>query len=263
MRRAAGWLSLLLTLLVVGPLRAQTEGGGEALPATEAPAPPAEPASVDGIGAGETTVEATPVESAEGSGAAADEEKTFDLKVKGLEERVTDLKERIYRTKARLLLLQETVISDNLTSGAKAVLIHRNEMGASFVVESVTYALDGAPIYTKVDTGGELDRQEEIEIFNGRIVPGNHQITARVVLRGSGFGVFSYLEGYKFTVQSSYTFNAEGGKTTQLKIVSYEKGGITTDLKDRPAIKYDETTSKDQPKRKLRGGKSKDEGTEK
>ncbi len=266
MRRTAPWsqgrslLRLSLLLLVFGVsanasiAHAQAEtpevgAEGTDLPATDTGVAP------EGS-TGESTVDAAPPTSTQ---VTADEEKTFDLKVKGLEERVTDLKERIYRTKARLLLLQETVISDNLTSGAKAVLVHRNEMGASFVLESVTYALDGAPIYTKVDTGGELDRQEEIEIFNGRIVPGNHQITARVVLRGSGFGVFSYLEGYKFTVQSSYTFNAEGGKITQVKIVSYERGGITTDLKDRPAIKYDEATSKDQPRRKLRRGRS---GTE-
>jgi hypothetical protein len=51
--------------------------------------------------------------------------------------------------------------------------------------------------------------------------------------------VFSYLEGYKFTVSSSYTFSAEPGKVTTVKVVGYEKGGITTDLKDRPAVRYD------------------------
>lgn len=177
---------------------------------------------------------------------------TFELKVKSLEERVTDLKEKIYRTKARLLQLQEAVLSDQLTAGAKAVLIHRNEMGASFVMESVAYALDGAPIFTKVDNDGDLDEQEEIEIFNGRIVPGNHQISVKVKLRGSGFGVFSYLDGYKFTVSSSYTFNAEGGKSTEVKIVSFEKGNITTDLKDRPAVRYEEERTKDLPRRSPR-----------
>ncbi|HEY1908155.1 MAG TPA: dihydrolipoamide acetyltransferase, partial [Myxococcaceae bacterium] len=43
----------------------------------------------------------------------------------------------------------------------------------------------------------------------------------------------------KFTVSSSYTFSAEPGKVTTVKVVGYEKGGITTDLKDRPAVRYD------------------------
>ena len=67
----------------------------------------------------------------------------------------------------------------------------------------MSYALDGAPIYTKVDVDGDLEKREEFEIFNGRIVPGNHQIAVRSTFRGHGYGIFSYLEGYKFKVQSS------------------------------------------------------------
>jgi hypothetical protein len=66
-----------------------------------------------------------------------------------------------------------------------------------------------------------------------------------MVYRGNGYGVFSYLEGYKFKVQSSHTFNAEGGKVTTVKIVGFEKGGLTSDLKDRPAVRYDLEVAKD------------------
>ena len=122
--------------------------------------------------------------------------------------------------------------------------MHKNDMG-SFALDSVAYALDGAPI-TRTDKDGDLSKRPEFEIFNGRIVPGQHQIAVRLIYRGKGFGVFSYLEGYKFTVSSSYTFSAEPGKVTTVKVVGYEKGGITTDLKDsRPSA----TTS-----RSTRGG---------
>jgi hypothetical protein len=172
-------------------------------------------------------------------------DEAFDARVRTLEEKVVDLKEKIYRTKARLLLLQETVLGGDLTSGARAIVLHRNEMGSSFVLESAAYVLDGAPIFTKVDVNGDLHKREEFEIFNGRIVPGQHQIAVKLIYRGQGFGVFNYLEGYKFKVQSSYTFNAEPGKVTTLKVVGYEKGGLTVDLKDRPAIRYDVHLSKD------------------
>lgn len=177
--------------------------------------------------------------------AALTADEAFNTRVKTLEEQVVDLKEKIFRTKARLLLLQETVLGGDLSTGARAVLFHKNEMGSSFVLESVAYALDGAPIFTKVDVNGDLDKREEFEIFNGRIVPGQHQIAVRLVYRGHGYGVFSYLEGYKFKVQSNYTFNAEAGKVTTVKVVGYEKGGLTSDLKDRPAVRYDIETSKD------------------
>ncbi|HEX9049723.1 MAG TPA: dihydrolipoamide acetyltransferase [Anaeromyxobacter sp.] len=166
-------------------------------------------------------------------------EEQNELKVRTLEERVSDLKEKIFRTKARLMNLQEMVIGGDITTGSKAVLVHRNEMGSSFYLESVAYALDGAPIYTKVDVDGDLEKREEFEIFNGRIVPGNHQISVQLVYRGHGYGLFSYLEGYKFKVQSSYAFNAEPGKVNTIKVVGFEKGGLTAELKDRPAVRYD------------------------
>jgi hypothetical protein len=166
------------------------------------------------------------------------DEKT-DLKVRALEERVSDLKEKIFRTKARLMSLQEMVIGGDITSGAKAVLVHRNEMGASFYLESVAYALDGAPVYTKADVDGDLEKREEFEIFNGRVSPGEHQVSVQLIYRGHGYGLFSYLEGYKFRVQSSNAFKAEPGKVTTIKVVGYEKGGITAELKDRPAVRYD------------------------
>jgi hypothetical protein len=202
--------------------------------AKPAPPPAAKPAAP-----------AAPTEVAAGPGV----DEAFELKVKSLEENVNELKEKIFRTKARLLLLQETVLGGDITAGAKAVLVHRNEMGSQFVLESVSYALDGAPIFTRVDSEGDLDKKQEIEIFNGRIVPGNHAISVKLQYRGHGYGVFSYLEGYKFKVQSGYTFNAEGGKVTQIKIVGYEKGNITTDLKDRPAVKYDVEVTRDTVKR--------------
>jgi hypothetical protein len=174
-------------------------------------------------------------------------EEQNDLKVRTLEERVSDLKEKVFRTKARLMNLQEMVIGGDITTGAKAVLIHRNEMGSSFYLESVTYALDGAPIYTKADVEGDLDKRDEFEVFNGRIVPGNHQLAVQMVFRGHGFGLFSYLQDYKFKTQSAYTIDAEPGKVITVKVISYEKGGFTSELKDRPAIKYEQEIQKEEP----------------
>ena len=226
--RIAGFLGVFALICAASAAEAPDAGAPAPAPVAAAPADPPSKVSVTAPDAG---------------GAAADE--NFDLKVKNLEESVNELKEKIFRTKARLLLLQETVLGGDITSGAKAVLIHRNEMGSAYVLESVSYALDGAPIFSRADVEGDLDKKQEIEIFNGRIVPGNHQITVKLDYRGHGFGIFSYIEGYKFKVQSSYTFNAEGGKITQIKIVGYEKGNLTTDLKDRPAVKYDTEVTKD------------------
>jgi anti-sigma28 factor (negative regulator of flagellin synthesis) len=160
------------------------------------------------------------------------------VQLKSLEQRVNELKERIFRSKARLNLLKETVLH-GVIAGSRSVIIHKNDMGSSFRLIKLVYAVDGAQIYSKDDDTGALDDKREFEVFNGSIVPGNHTISVLMVFRGHGYGIFSYLKGYKFTVRSSHTFTAGEGRQTAITVRAYEKGSITTDLKDRPAIKFD------------------------
>jgi len=210
--------------------------------ASAAPTPSPSPAAAEPAG----TSPGAPATPAPGGAAGVDDPA---VRMRGLEERVNDLKEKIFRSKARLMLLRETVLSGSI-AGAKATLVHENLMGSNFVLESASYSLDGAPVFNKVDSEGDLADRERIELFTGSIVPGNHNMAVNLVYRGSGFGVFSYLKGYKFKIRSSYAFTAEEGKVTTVKVVAYEKGGITTDLQDRPAIRYDvdvKTESSDAP----------------
>ncbi|MEE2900691.1 MAG: dihydrolipoamide acetyltransferase [Myxococcota bacterium] len=197
-------------------------------------------------------------EAAAPSQAPSQSEDDAVIRMRGLEERVNSLKEKIFRSKARLMLLRETVLNGAL-AGAKAKIVHRNEMGTGFVLESVSYALDGAPIFTKTDTDGDLNDVAEIELFNGSIVPGNHNLSVNMVYRGSGYGVFSYVKGYSFKIRSSYAFTAEEGKVTSVRIVGYEKGGITTDLKDRPAVRYDVEVKRDPNQPNASGASQKSE----
>jgi uncharacterized small protein (DUF1192 family) len=230
----------VLCLALPGLVLGQDTPPAEPPPAGAPTAPSGDTAS--GVPAGV----AAPAPEAPRTAAPMTADELNDLKVRTLEERVSDLKEKIFRTKARLMNLQEMVIGGDITTGAKAVLMHRNEMGSSFYLESAAYALDGAPIYTKVDVDGDLEKREEFEIFNGRVVPGNHQVSVQFVYRGHGYGVFSYLEGYRFKVQSSYTFTAEPGKVNTIKVVGFEKGGVTAELKDRPAVRYDVDTQREE-----------------
>ncbi len=163
----------------------------------------------------------------------------YTIQIKNLEEKVNELKERVFRSKARLTLLQETVLMGKI-SGAKINMLFDNEMGSSFKIESVSFSLDGTQIFSKVNQDGSLENTETFEILpSSSMVPGNHTVSVYLVYRGNGFGLFSYLNQYKFKIKSSYTFYVEEGKITKVKVVSYEKGSLTTDLKDRPAVRFD------------------------
>ncbi len=164
---------------------------------------------------------------------------TYAVRLRDLEQRIDDLKEQIRRSHTRLSLLSDTILSGG-GAGSRAGITFKNELSSAFRVTRVLVVLDGAVQYNKTDQSGSLSEQPEIPIFNGSIPPGDHTVQVLVNLQGNGYGVFSYLRGYKFEVRSSHSFTAVEGKTVQLQVLAYEKGGVTTPLEERPAIRYAE-----------------------
>ena len=185
----------------------------------------------------------SPVESADraASGPASRSETldagTYAVRLRDLEQRINELKEQIFRSKARLSLLAETVL-EGVVGGGQAVIIHENRMSDSYKLVRVVYALDGAPIFTKADEEGTLGEQGEFEIYNGSIVPGEHTLTVSLEYRGHGYGVFSYLKSYRFKVRSTYSFTVPEGRVSTVHVIGFEKGGATTPLEERPAVRY-------------------------
>ena len=182
----------------------------------------------------------TPTEAAEptpAAPAAPIDAGTYAVRLRDLEQRINELKEQIFRSKARLSLLAETVL-EGVVGGGQAVIIHENRMSQSYKLVRVVYALDGAPIFTEADEEGSLGEQKEFEIYNGSIVPGEHTLTVNLEYRGHGYGVFAYLKGYRFKVRSTYTFAVPEGRVSTVHVVGYEKGGPTTPLAERPAVRY-------------------------
>jgi nucleoid-associated protein YgaU len=201
-----------------------------------APAPAA-PAAQPAPAAGQVDPAAATAVPAAAPGATEMDAGTYSVRLRDLEHSVNELKEQIFRSKARLSLLAETVLQ-GVVAGAQARIVHENKMGNSYKLVKVVYALDGAPILNKADEEGELGEREEFDVYNGSIVPGDHTLTVELEYRGHGYGIFSYLKGYRFKVTSSHTFTAGEGKVTTLHIVGYEKGGPTAPLEERPAVRY-------------------------
>lgn len=187
----------------------------------------------------DTPTEASPAPSKTAASAADKtiDASTYAVRLRDLEQRINELKEQVFRSKARLSLLAETVL-EGVVGGGQAVIIHENRMSQSYKLVRAVYALDGAPIFTKADEEGSLGEQPEFEVYNGSIVPGEHTLTVNLEYRGHGYGVFSYLKGYRFKVRSSYTFAVPEGRVSTVHVVGYEKGGPSTPLEERPAVRY-------------------------
>lgn len=235
--------SVMIATLVAGLAIAQEEAGDAPADDTSAESAGVDPAASPAEGGefedpgGGTEGEAATSAANEGAMDAG----TYAVRLRDLEQRINELKEQIFRSKARLNLLKETVLH-GVIAGSRAVITHRNEMGSMYTPIRYVYSLDGTEIFSRSDDSGKLGGQKEIEVFNGSISPGNHTLSVTMVYQGNGYGLFSYLKGYKFTAKSSHTFSATEGKQLQLKVVGFEKGNpVTTDPKDRPAVDFRET----------------------
>jgi hypothetical protein len=164
---------------------------------------------------------------------------TYAVRLRDLEQRVDELKDQIRRSHTRLALLSDTIISGG-AAGSRAEVEFKNEMSSAFLMTRALFVIDGQVQYNRQDDSGALADQKDIPIYSGSVPPGDHTIQVALTFQGNGYGVFSYLRGYKFEVKSSHAFTAVEGKTITVTATSFEKGGVTTPLEQRPTIEWQE-----------------------
>lgn len=155
--------------------------------------------------------------------------------------RIQEVEGKILLAKDKVDLLRDTIFGGTIAR-SRAVVVHRNEMGTSFVLERAVYTLDGGIIFSRENTDGALDANKEFELYNGPITPGDHDLVVSLIYSGSADGVFTYLKGYKFKVESKYRFNVPDGRMTTVSVVSLAKGDITASTSDRIGVRYDVET---------------------
>jgi hypothetical protein len=233
----AAWLGFCLLALSVGG-----SGNAAAQPADE-PDPDGDETGDEGETGEEGEAaddDAEPAEPAEEEPVEPPrDEMSITRELKTVEQNVNVLKEKVFRSKARLLLLEEKVIK-GVVAGAKASLVHVNRLGGAYRIESISYFFDGTPIFEKIDSSSDFHRKKELKIFEGNIPPGSHTITANIVVKGNGTGAFSYLDDYSFKGQESYSFIAEDNKTAVIRMVLQKKGGALGGFEEGPEMKFEQ-----------------------
>lgn len=212
--------------------------------ATGAAAPTSTGAATAAASAGAGTATPTPGPTAGGPAVPIPDKpamdgSTYGVRLRDLEARVDELKDQIRRSHTRLALLSDTILSGG-AAGSRAEVLFRNEMSSAFRLVRALFVVDGAIQYNRQDDTGALADQKEIPVFNGSMPPGDHTVQVVLNFQGNGYGVFTYLRGYKFEVKSAHSFTAVEGKTLQLVATALEKGGVTTPLEQRPQVEWGE-----------------------
>lgn len=246
MHTATRFLALAFPVLISAAALAQTGGNKTTAAKDGGAATAAVSSSAHAMNAAPSASTATPAPSGSAapvattaSSAVAMDGATYNVRLRDLESRVDELKDQIRRSHTRLALLSDTILSGG-TAGSRSEINFHNEMSSAFRLVRALFVLDGAVQYNRQDDTGALADQKDIPIYSGSITPGDHTMSALLTFQGNGYGVFTYLRGYKFEVKSSHSFTAVEGKTLGLTATAYESGGVTTPLQDRPKIEWKE-----------------------
>lgn len=167
------------------------------------------------------------------------ESELYGDRLDNLQLEVDDLKDKIFRSKARLTLLKETVLRGVL-AGSRVTIAHQNLMGSGFRLTRVVFIMDGAQIFARTDETGSLDGEDEFVVYDGNLPPGPHNVTVELTYQGNGYGVFAYLNGYTFDSRSSHSFTAPENAAVKLVSQGFERGNMTTEMAERPAVNWQE-----------------------
>lgn len=136
--------------------------------------------------------------------------------------------------RARAVEYLDTMVASGVIPPSELSLKQSNEMGDSFLVQNVWYALDGNLLFQKDSPEVDLNA-----LAQRRVVPGPHTLEVKATLRGRGSGSFAYLNDYVIKLTKREAFVAESGKKYHLKVTLFDKGGFSTPFKERPGLKVE------------------------
>ena len=113
-------------------------------------------------------------------------------------------------------------------------------LGGTFALDEIAVSLDGKAVLACGGNGARLDARSPVALWRGSAGPGEHEISLRVVYRGQGAGIFSYLEGYTFDVRSTHEVDLPPAGFVSVQAIAREGGGPMTPLEERPQVRWEE-----------------------
>ena len=117
------------------------------------------------------------------------------------------------------------------------VRVHvRNEMGRRFRLVEVRVILDGTEVVHQ-SANGTRELERAFSALESPVMPGEHALTATLIYEGRNTGPFSYLDNYRYKVQTTYPFELDAGdQPASLHVVAHERAGANVPLEKKPIL---------------------------
>ncbi|MDD5224288.1 MAG: hypothetical protein PHE84_09870 [bacterium] len=92
-------------------------------------------------------------------------------------------------------------------------------------IQAVQVRIDGEPVVDRKDEPDRIDRQKELDLYRAAVVPGEHQVTVQISIRGRRRGWFSYFEKYQMELKLDQKMFFPEGKISVLAVSLLDQGG--------------------------------------
>lgn len=158
--------------------------------------------------------------------------------LRDVDRRIGDLKDQIFRAKARLSLLSERHLRSS-SGGVLTAVSQRNQLGRLYRLVRVVYEIDGREVFRRDEDNRQPIPAGDLPVWDGPLRPGEHTLSATLLYRGNGSRVFSYFDQYTYTVTAAHRFVVSEGVVPRIRVICREKGNFaTTGLENRPFIEF-------------------------
>jgi hypothetical protein len=126
-------------------------------------------------------------------------------------------------------------------------LAFADDIGGAFALEQIEAALDGKVVLRCGQEGTALDARAPVALWRGSAGPGAHELRLRLVYRGKGAGLFSYLQGYTFDVKSIRAVDLPPAGLAAALAIAHESGGPMTPIEERPRVRWEDVGEDELP----------------
>jgi hypothetical protein len=131
---------------------------------------------------------------------------------------------------------EPTVARANERTRVPASIDVRNELGKRFRFVEARVVMDGLELTRQTAAPGK-ELSSTFRAFDGQVGPGPHIVRVSLVYEGRNTGPFTYLDDYRFVVESTAEFTAPRGEgPAAIDIRAYERPGATVPLEEKPAV---------------------------
>jgi len=160
---------------------------------------------------------------------AEESESALLLRLHTLEEKVSRLKEQVFRSKARLTSIRET-LSKSSEKSARISVTLSNRLAERYLLVDVTVLLDGAPLGLRQPIAN--DRVEQ-PLYDGFLPPGAHRIHATVVMRQN-----AQLDVGQIKTESEFEFDLRHQAEQKLLLTASISGSADKKVNFSPALSW-------------------------